>query len=64
MGEEDGYISWVRVCQDGNATHPLKRRRARGSYVTIWELGFGKGGGGVGRCGGIEDEVKEKWGDK
>ena len=59
VGEEDGYVSWVRVCRGGNATHPLKTRRARGSSVTNWELVFGKGG--VGRRGN-ENDVKAKVG--
>ena len=61
VGEEDEDVSWVRVCQGGNATHPLKTRRARGSSVTNWELGCGEGGGGVG-SGRIENEVKAKVG--
>lgn len=67
LREEDGYVSWVRVCRDSNATHPLKTRRARASSVTIWELGFGEGEGegvGVGHVGGVENEVKVKSGAK
>lgn len=65
MREEDGYVSWVHVCQDSNATHPLKTRRARASSVTIWELGFGEGVGvGVVRAGGVENRVKVKSGAK